>query len=472
MDESKISDLKNEIGKDYEGKLPTAEDMGYFHGSWGRKDNPYKKGTIHHKHYESGHIAGTDDRESNAMHYPGEVDESGSDRIDNIEKSVQKAHLLASQKNIKGLSNHISSLDRKTRDAIEDSLLSHKENGTFYKKHILGLTEESLNEISKSKLNQYVKKASDDLAVTSQLQGSELQIRNNTNHEGEYDRANKNVQDYAAIRARRKKGIAKAVDKLTEESLESRPDLQGWHDGYNNHPKPGKKSLNLYYRNNPDHISMYHASYDEGKKEAEKDSKQVNEARGKYEQDWDKSKSKIVDSPKSTKDKVVDKMKKSFKELRCKLQEESLEEAYNFDVLLTATHADTGEELTHQTTVKATDTEDAYEKAKAEMLLKHPKATYVANIHTPSGTMIKEASDPTDVLKINVPAFIRCMEYAMEDVKEDAELHEFVEHLLAMSKNQDVLDTDAYEKAVEACSKEEAAQALKNLHDREASKKD
>lgn len=68
---------------------------------------------------------------------------------------------------------------------------------------------------------------------------------------------------------------------------------------------------------------------------------------------------------------------------------------------------------------------------------------------------INESKDAIDTITLNVPAFIRCLEHAKEDIKEDAELHEFTEHLLDMSKKKDVLETDDYEKAVEMCKSEE-----------------
>lgn len=229
----------------------------------------------------------------------------------------------------------------------------------------------------------------------------------------------------------------------------------------------------------------------------------IKEALSRHEQGWDKSKSKIFGSkgkyevafvhPKTdeeiTKTLDANDIKHAKEQIRKKhgdnvriINARPLEEAseYNFDVSLTATHADTDKELLHQTTVRAKNEDEAYSKAKSEMLKKYPKATYIANIHRPSGSRIDreqldeisnkyninkgmkkkfcdfrsnhdnltESKDETDTIKINVPAFIRCLEHAMEDVKEDAELHKFVENLLEISKTKDVITTDDYEKAV------------------------
>ena len=49
------------------------------------------------------------------------------------------------------------------------------------------------------------------------------------------------------------------------------------------------------------------------------------------------------------------------------------------------------------------------------------------------------ASDLQDAIKLNIPLLIRMLEHAREDIKSDAELHEFVERILSLSKKVDTL---------------------------------
>lgn len=106
-------------------------------------------------------------------------------------------------------------------DRLHTKLMNHwKKHHSVFENVLLEKFENALNEISKVKLSKYVKAASKDLAVTSQLQGSEIEKRNSAENENMYKTADKNVQDYGVIRSKRSKGIAKAVDKLTEEQID------------------------------------------------------------------------------------------------------------------------------------------------------------------------------------------------------------------------------------------------------------
>lgn len=57
--------------------------------------------------------------------------------------------------------------------------------------------------------------------------------------------------------------------------------------------------------------------------------------------------------------------------------------------------------------------------------------------------LIKEENDPQDTITIDVPLFIRMLELAREDIKDDAELHHVVERVLAI-KNRGTLTMDDY----------------------------
>lgn len=48
--------------------------------------------------------------------------------------------------------------------------------------------------------------------------------------------------------------------------------------------------------------------------------------------------------------------------------------------------------------------------------------------------MVALAADAEDVVAMNVPLLLRCLEYARESITSDVELHEFVERILSEAK--------------------------------------
>lgn len=52
--------------------------------------------------------------------------------------------------------------------------------------------------------------------------------------------------------------------------------------------------------------------------------------------------------------------------------------------------------------------------------------------------------NPRDVIQLDVPLFIRLLEYAREDAKEDVDLHNVTENVIELSKEGRVLDMDDY----------------------------
>ena len=87
--------------------------------------------------------------------------------------------------------------------AERDRRMMHKDSAAAYKKAKPGLSEESIDEISKKTLGSYVKKASSDMANNAYALGA----RDPLKKPGSWDKAFK-----------RKAGIAKATDKMTKES--------------------------------------------------------------------------------------------------------------------------------------------------------------------------------------------------------------------------------------------------------------
>ena len=48
-------------------------------------------------------------------------------------------------------------------------------------------------------------------------------------------------------------------------------------------------------------------------------------------------------------------------------------------------------------------------------------------------------TNPKDVIKLDVPLFIRLLEYAREDAKNDMDLHELADNIIEMSSEGRVL---------------------------------
>lgn len=58
---------------------------------------------------------------------------------------------------------------------------------------------------------------------------------------------------------------------------------------------------------------------------------------------------------------------------------------------------------------------------------------------------ISESNEGTDHISMTVPLFIRCLEWAKEDAKDDVEIHKFVENIVAKGG---VLETEDYSSVV------------------------
>jgi hypothetical protein len=54
-------------------------------------------------------------------------------------------------------------------------------------------------------------------------------------------------------------------------------------------------------------------------------------------------------------------------------------------------------------------------------------------------------TNPKDVIKLDVPLFIRLLEYAREDAKNDMDLHELADNIIEMSSEGRTLSMDDYE---------------------------
>jgi hypothetical protein len=65
------------------------------------------------------------------------------------------------------------------------------------------------------------------------------------------------------------------------------------------------------------------------------------------------------------------------------------------------------------------------------------------------GKLLKEnESNPTDVIKMDVPLFIRALEYAKEDAKTDMDLHKVTEKAIKLGASGKILNMDDYDMLV------------------------
>lgn len=52
--------------------------------------------------------------------------------------------------------------------------------------------------------------------------------------------------------------------------------------------------------------------------------------------------------------------------------------------------------------------------------------------------------NPQDIISVDVPLFIRLLEYAREDAKTDMDLHDVAENIIRLSQEGEVLTMDDY----------------------------
>jgi len=61
---------------------------------------------------------------------------------------------------------------------------------------------------------------------------------------------------------------------------------------------------------------------------------------------------------------------------------------------------------------------------------------------------LNEQEDAVDTITMDVPLFIRMLEYAREDAKEDMDLHDVTEKAIALGKERGILQMDDYNEIV------------------------
>jgi hypothetical protein len=74
-----------------------------------------------------------------------------------------------------------------------------------------------------------------------------------------------------------------------------------------------------------------------------------------------------------------------------------------------------------------------------------------------------EQFNPADKITVDVPLFIRLLEYAREDVKTDMDLHKVTENAIALSENGKTLTMAQYDEIVKGDSTEQEMNEIKRM---------
>jgi hypothetical protein len=79
-------------------------------------------------------------------------------------------------------------------------------------------------------------------------------------------------------------------------------------------------------------------------------------------------------------------------------------------------------------------------------MISDPYADYISQTNAMFG--LEENEDPIDTITMDVPLFIRVLEYAREDAQADMDLHDLAEKAIAATKQQGLLQMDDYDMLV------------------------
>jgi len=89
--------------------------------------------------------------------------------------------------------------------------------------------------------------------------------------------------------------------------------------------------------------------------------------------------------------------------------------------------------------------EKAIGKSKGIDQVKTSKSVYTDKEMKSGGGELKEVKNPIDVIKMDVPLFIRLLEYAREDAKTDMDLHDVTEKIIAAASKGQTLTMSDYD---------------------------
>jgi hypothetical protein len=62
--------------------------------------------------------------------------------------------------------------------------------------------------------------------------------------------------------------------------------------------------------------------------------------------------------------------------------------------------------------------------------------------------VLLEETNPEDVIKLDIPLFIRLLEYAREDAQEDVDLHYLADNAIRLSAEGETLNMDFYNQII------------------------
>jgi len=62
--------------------------------------------------------------------------------------------------------------------------------------------------------------------------------------------------------------------------------------------------------------------------------------------------------------------------------------------------------------------------------------------------ILLEETNPEDVIKLDIPLFIRLLEYAREDAQEDVDLHYLADNAIRLSAEGETLNMDFYNQII------------------------
>ena len=74
-----------------------------------------------------------------------------------------------------------------------------------------------------------------------------------------------------------------------------------------------------------------------------------------------------------------------------------------------------------------------------------------------------EQFNPSDKITVDVPLFIRLLEYAREDAKTDMDLHNVAENIIALSGTGKILTMGQYDEIVKGDSTEQEMNEVKRM---------
>jgi hypothetical protein len=72
---------------------------------------------------------------------------------------------------------------------------------------------------------------------------------------------------------------------------------------------------------------------------------------------------------------------------------------------------------------------------------------------------MEQTHNPTDKITVDIPLFIRLLEFAREDAKADLDLHVVAENAIALGKGGTTLTMDNYNDIVKDANKEDQSMA-------------